>query len=84
MRVSENKTKAELRKQLEQEVQDFLDKGGKIQQIEHGSTGQDALAVPFMKKRPAEGVNKSFDHTDKKKTVFQELMKMLGSKYEED
>lgn len=84
MRVSENKTKSELRKQLEQEVQDFLDKGGEIKTVDVGSTGQDALNVPFMKRKPAAGLNKTFDETNKKKSVFEELMGMLGKKDEKD
>lgn len=84
MRISENKEKAELRKQLEEEVQDFLDKGGAINKVEVGSTGQDALKVPFMRRKPAVGVNRKFDAADKKKNVFQELMGMLGVKNEKD
>ena len=84
MRVSENKDKAELRRQLEEEVQDFLNKGGEINKVEVGSTGQNAMKVPFMKRNPTRGVNKKFDEVDKKKSVFKELMGMLGGKNEKD
>ena len=84
MRVSDNKAKAEIRKQIEEDVAEFLNKGGAIKTVGVGSTGQDALKVPFMKRKPAGGVNRKFDEVNKKKSVFEELMGMLGRKNEKD
>ena len=37
-----------------------------------------------MKRKPAAGLNKTFDETNKKKSVLEELMGMLRKKDEED
>ena len=66
-------TKAEIRRQLKQQVDNYVDKGGKVCQIQRGISGRSDTLAPL-------GSNTAFSEPRKQRTSMHEVVASLEAR----
>ena len=67
------KTKAQIRSEIDQQVEDFLQNGGGVKEVEHGISGVEGNINPFAHKV-------QFDGTKQPRTPVDDVVKALDER----